>query len=57
MTKDLGVKIGSKEQVLWENVKKESEILIEQSEDNLVIQKELLKLAEKKITEEKEKFK
>lgn len=55
--KDLGVKVGTKDEVLWTKVKKEAELLIEQSEDNLKIQKEMLKLAEKKIAEEKEKFK
>ena len=55
--KNLGIKIGSKSQVLWDKVKKEAEILIEQSEDNLIIQKEMLKLANLKIAIEKEKFK
>lgn len=55
--KDLGVKIGTKKETLWTKVKKESEILIEQSEGNLIIQKEMLKLAESKIEEEKEKLK
>ena len=56
-SEDLGVKIGTKEEVLWTNVKKEAEALIEQSENNLVIQREMLKLATKKIAEEKEKLK
>lgn len=55
--KDLGIKIGTKSQILWERLKKEALILIEQSEDNLEIQKEILKLAEKRIEEEKEKLK
>ena len=55
--RELGVKIGSKLESLWTRVKKESEILIKQSEDNLIIQKEMLKLAEQKISEEKENFK
>lgn len=54
--KDLGIKIGSKMEVLWTNVKNEAKILIEQSENNLTIQKEMLKLADKKIIEEKRKF-
>ena len=52
----LNLKIGSKDEVLWTNVKKEAEILIKQSEDNLKIQKEILKLAEEKIRKEKKKF-
>jgi len=55
--KDLGIKVGSKEEVLWTKVKKEAEILIEQSEESLIVQREMLKLAEKRIAEEKEKFK
>jgi len=50
--KDLGIKIGTKIEVLWTNVKRESELLINQSENNLIIQKEMLKLAESKIAEE-----
>ena len=47
--KDLGLKIGTKKEVLWSKVKKEALILIEQSEDNLTIQKEMLKMAEEKL--------
>jgi len=55
--KDLGIKIGTPSQVLWTNVLKESEILIQQSKDNLEIQEEIKKLAESRIAEEKEKLK
>ena len=55
--KDLGIKIGTPEEVLWTKVKDESKVLIKQSEDNLIIQREILKLAEDKITLEKEKLK
>tara|TARA_Y100000310_G_scaffold157582_1_gene156976 strand:+ start:3602 stop:3802 length:201 start_codon:yes stop_codon:yes gene_type:complete len=54
--KDLGIKIGTEKQVLWSKVKKEAEGFIKQSEDNLIIQKELLKLSEEKIAQEKEKL-
>ena len=54
--KDLGLKIGTKENVMWTRVAQESRILIEQSETNLVIQKEVLKLAESKIVEEEKKI-
>jgi|TARA_Y100000310_G_C20551178_1_gene748160 hypothetical protein len=50
--KNLGVKIGTKVEKLWGDVAKEAKILIEQSENNLVIQKELLSLAERRIEEE-----
>ena len=53
MADDLGLRIGTKKQKLWEDVKKEALFLIEQSENNLIIQKELLKLADSKIEEEK----
>ena len=51
--KDLGIKIGTKAEALWTKVKKEAEILIEQSEESLIIQTEMLKLANKRIIEEK----
>tara|TARA_Y100000310_G_scaffold295942_1_gene327756 strand:+ start:1473 stop:1655 length:183 start_codon:yes stop_codon:yes gene_type:complete len=54
---DLGLKMGSRKEVIWTKIKKEAEILIEQSEENLIIQKELLNLAKTKIAEEKENFK
>ena len=55
--KDLGIKIGTPSEVLWTNVLKESDILIQQSKDNLEIQQEIKKLAESRIAEEKEKLK
>ena len=57
MKKKLKVKIGTKAQVTWERVAREAKVLIDQSEQNLMIQKEMLKLAIAKIEEEKEKFK
>jgi len=54
---DLGVKIGTKEQVLWTDVRKEALVLIEQSENSLIIQRAMLILADEKIAKEKEKFK
>lgn len=53
MPKDLGLKIGTKDLILWENVAKEARVLIDQSENNLKIQTAMLKLAEEKIAEEK----
>lgn len=57
MPKDLQIEISSKKQKLWETVLKEAKVLIEGSENNLIIQHEIKKLAEKKLAEEKEKFK
>ena len=34
---------------LWENVRKESEMLIKQSENSLIVQKAMKELAEKKL--------
>lgn len=50
--KNLGLKIGTPDEVLWTTVKKEAEALIEQSKNSLKIQTEILKLAESKIAEE-----
>jgi hypothetical protein len=57
MSKDLKVRIGSPKEAIFNNVKKEAEILIKQSKDNLIVQEEMLKMANKIISEEKENFK
>lgn len=54
---DLGIKIGTKEEVLWTKVKKAAEVLIEQSEEHMIVQKAMLKLAEENIKKEQEKMK
>ena len=54
---DLGIKMGTKVEQLWTNVKREAEGLIEQSENNLIIQKEMLLLAKVMIRKEQEKGK
>ena len=51
----INAEIGTKNEALWTKVKKEASVLIEQSEDNLKIQKEILLLANRKIAEEKRK--
>lgn len=56
-TEDLGIKIGTKEEVIWTNVVKEAKVLIEQSDANLIIQKAMLELAEANIKKEQEKRK
>jgi len=38
-------------EALWENVKKESEALIKQSENNLIIQKAMNEMAKSKLKE------
>ena len=54
--KDLGLKIGTKDQVVWENVLKEAKVLLEQSEQNIVVQKGMIELAQSKIEAEKKKL-
>ncbi len=54
---DLGLKIGSKEEVFWENIKLKLEMNILNAEQSLMADKEVLKLANRRIREEKEKFK
>ena len=54
---DLGVKIGSKEEVLWTAVLRNAKTVREQAEETITIQVEIIKIAKRKITEEKEKFK
>lgn len=54
--KDLGLKMGTKEGAIWEEVARACKVLIENCEKELLIQKEILKLAEKKISQEKLKL-
>jgi hypothetical protein len=54
--KELDIKIGTPEEVLWTRVATEAKVLIQQSKENLTIQEEMLKLAEQKIKEEKSKM-
>ena len=49
----IDVEIGTPAQALWERVKKESLTLIEQSENNLIIQREICELAKANIEKEK----
>lgn len=53
----LGVKIGSKVEVFWTDLKNKCEVAIFNAEQTMIADKKLLKLAEKIIAEEKEKFK
>ena len=48
-TEDLGVKIVSREEALWTKVRDEAKGLMKNSEDNLIIQKAMLDLAEEKL--------
>jgi hypothetical protein len=55
--KNLGLKMGSRKEIIWTKIKQEAKMLMEQSEENLIIQFFILKLAELNIKEEREKFK
>ena len=55
--KDLGIKIGSKEEVFWTDAKRRLENSILQYTESLIGDKALLKIAIKRIQEEKDKFK
>jgi len=55
-TKELDIKIGTPEEVLWTRVATEAKALIQQSKDNLTIQEEMLKVAEHKIQLEQSKM-
>ena len=55
--KDLGIKIGSKEEVFWTGVKRKMEDSILMYTESLMGEKLMLDLANKRIAEEKEKFK
>ena len=54
---DLGIKIGSKEEVFWTDAKFKLENSILQYTESLLADKMHLKLALKRIAEEKAKFK
>ncbi len=52
---DLGVKIGTPEEVFWTGVKNKCEGLVDQCKHEITIQEHLIKLADSKILEEKSK--
>ena len=53
---DLGVRIGTKEQKIWEDMKKATLANIENDEKILVIDHAMLKLCDEKIEEQKRTF-
>lgn len=50
---DLGIKIGTKEEVLWTKVRDSRKAQIEQYEEALIVERAILELAESKIKQEK----
>ncbi len=57
MKEDLGVKFGSKEEAEWTTMKKIQEQNVITGNVNIAIAEKVLELCNKKIAEEKEKFK
>ncbi len=54
---DLGIKIGSKEEAFWTDIKMKMEASILMYTESLIGEKLMLELANKRIAEEKQKFK
>ena len=55
--KDLGVKMGTKEEATWKIILKQAEELVIKGKTDLEINDMIVELAKKRIAEEKEKFK
>ena len=55
--KDLGVKMGTKEEASWKSVLNQSEELVIKGKTDLEINNMIVELAKKRVAEEKEKFK
>jgi hypothetical protein len=55
--KDLGVKIGTKAEAFWQDTLRRLDVSILQYEESLIGEKVMRELANKRIAEEKEKFK
>jgi len=51
--KDLGIKIGTKEEAAWTQIKDSAEKELEQAKRSIIIGTEIIKLAEKMIAKEK----
>lgn len=57
MSEDLDVKIGTKDQSAWEQIKTQANNALEQGAREKLINQAILKLAESKVKEESEKIK
>lgn len=51
--KDLGIKIGTKEEAAWTKIKKSAQLELEQNKRAIIIGESVIKLAEKMIAKEK----
>ena len=54
-SEDLGIKIGSKDEVMWSELKTKTEQYLESVRKELIVQTAILALAEDKIAEEQKK--
>jgi hypothetical protein len=50
--KDLGLKIGTPNEVLWNNVKKAAEEQLKNAKESILIQEAVIEMAEEKIKKE-----
>lgn len=55
--KDLGVKIGTPDEVYWKSCLEQAKELVLKGKNDLTINEMIVELAKKKIEEEREKFK
>ena len=55
--KNLGVQIGSKLERFWADVRDSAKTALDQGELSVILQKEVIKLAEKKVKAEQDTFK
>ena len=55
--KDIGLKIGTGEEIAWKKIEEAAVNEIVSSKRIILMDEEIIKLAKKKILEEKEKFK
>ena len=54
-SEDLGIKVVSKEEAIWTKVRDEGKELIKQSQNNLIVQRAMVTMAERKVKEEQRK--
>ena len=55
MSEDLGIKVGTPEEIEWTNIKTNQEESIMKNKINIALSEVVLELANKRITEEKQK--
>ena len=53
---DLGIKIGSKQEAAWKDIKETAEAEMEQFKRGIILNEEIIKVAEKQMEIENKKF-